>query len=217
MTFARRSAAVLSAATLSAVVLGVALLALPARAQNAGTSDAGTSDPGAVKAGTYVLDPGHSRVSWSVTHLGFSTYTGLLPAAEGTLVLDPAAPEKSTLTVTLHTGKVGTLDPALDQHLKSAEFFNVEKFPTATFKATQIVANGKTAKITGDLTLLGVTKPVTLDATFNKAGTNPLDKTYSIGFDAKAVIKRSDFGMKTHVPAVSDEVTLQIETELKAK
>ncbi|MEP9367639.1 YceI family protein [Xanthobacter sp. VNH20] len=202
MTFAR----------LSAVALAFTLLALPARAQ-----DAGTSDPGEVKAGTYVLDPGHSRVSWSVTHLGFSTYTGLLPAAEGTLVLDPAAPEKSTLTVTLHTGKVGTLDPALDKHLKSAEFFNVEKFPTATFKATQIVATGKTAKITGDLTLLGVTKPVTLDATFNKAGTNPLDKTYSIGFDAKAVIKRSDFGMKTYVPAVSDEVTLQIETELKAK
>ncbi|MFG1422068.1 YceI family protein [Roseixanthobacter liquoris] len=199
-------------ARLSAAVFCLALLALPARAQ-----DAGTSDPGAVKAGTYVLDPGHSRVTWSVTHLGFSTYSGLLPAAEGTLVLDPAAPEKSTLAVTLHTGKVGTLDPALDKHLKSAEFFNVEKFPTATFKATRIVATGKTAKITGDLTLLGVTKPITLDATFNQAGTNPLDKTYSLGFDAKAVIKRSDFGMKTYVPAVSDEVTLQIETELKAK
>ena len=199
-------------APLSAAVLALALLALPARAQ-----EAGTSDPAAVKAGTYVLDPGHSRVTWSVTHLGFSTYTGLLPAAEGTLVLDPAAPEKSTLAVTLHTGKVGTLDSELDKHLKGEGFFNVAKFPTATFKATQIVATGKTAKITGDLTLLGVTKPVTLDATFNQAGTNPLDKTYSLGFDAKAVIKRSDFGMKTYVPAVSDEVTLQIETELKAK
>jgi polyisoprenoid-binding protein YceI len=199
-------------ARLSATFFALALLALPAHAQ-----EAGTSDPGAVKAGTYVLDPGHSRVTWSVTHLGFSTYTGLLPAAEGTLVLDPAAPEKSTLAVTLHTGKVGTLDAVLDTHLKGAEFFNVAKFPTATFKATQIVASGKTAKITGDLTLLGVTRPVTLDATFNKAGTNPLDKTYSLGFDAKAVIKRSDFGMKTYVPAVSDEVTLQIEAELKAK
>ncbi|MFG1462696.1 YceI family protein [Xanthobacter sp. DSM 24535] len=199
-------------ARLPATFFALALLALPAQAQ-----EAGSSDPGAVKAGTYLLDPGHSRVAWSVTHLGFSTYTGLLPAAEGTLVLDPAAPEKSTLIVTLQTGKVGTLDPALDQHLKGTDFFNVEKFPTATFKATGVVATGKTAKITCDLTLLGVTKPVILDVTFNKAGTNPLDKTYSLGFDARAVIKRSDFGMTTYVPAVSDEVTLQIESEFKAK
>lgn len=172
--------------------------------------------PAEVRAGTYTLDPAHSRITWSVSHFGFSTYVGQFPAASGQLTLDPKAPEAAKLDVTVATDKVGTLDPALDTHLKSADFLDAGKHPTATFKATRIRRTGeRTAEITGDLTLRGVTKPITLTAEFNQAGINPVDKTYSLGFDAKGKIKRTDFGVSAYAPAVGDEVTLQIEAELK--
>jgi hypothetical protein len=100
--------------------------------------------------------------------------------------------------------------------INSDDFLNVGKFPTATFKATTIKLTGKrTADITGDLTLRGVTKPVTVAATFNQAGVNPVDRTYSLGFAGKAKIKRTDFGVSAYAPALGDEVTLELEAELK--
>ena len=175
-----------------------------------------TSAPAEVLAGTYRFDAGHSKITWSTTHLGFSTYTGQFGALAGSLTLDPKQPTKAGLDVTVDTASLGTLNPALDTHLKSADFLDVATFPTATFKATAIALTGeRTANITGDLTLHGVTRPVVVAATFNQAGVNPLDKTYSLGFDGKAVIKRSDFGVSAYVPAVGDEVTLTIEAELK--
>lgn len=176
-----------------------------------------TQNAAEVHAGTYRLDPGHSKVTWSVTHFGFSTYVGQFATVNGTVVLDPKTPSASTLNVTIDTASLGTLNPALDTHLKSADFLDVAKYPQAVFKATSVRVTGpKTAAITGDLTLHGVTKPVTVDATFNQAGVNPLDKTYSVGFAAAAKIHRSDFGITAYVPAISDEVTLQFEAELKA-
>jgi polyisoprenoid-binding protein YceI len=175
-----------------------------------------TTNPAEVHAGTYTFDPSHSKATWSVTHFGFSTYVGQFATVNGTLVLDAKAPSGSKLNVTVDTTSLGTLNPALDTHLKSADFLDVAKYPQAVFKATSIKVTGaKTAAITGDLTLHGVTKPVTVDATFTQAGLNPIDKKYSLGFAGAAKIHRSDFGIKTYVPVVSDEVTLQFEAELK--
>jgi polyisoprenoid-binding protein YceI len=175
-----------------------------------------SNDPTEVQAGDYRLDPGHSKITWSVDHFGFSTYVGQFSKVEGTLSIDPKTATEAKLDVTIDANSVGTLNPALDAHLKSADFLDTAKFPTATFKATTIKMTGKrTADITGDLTLRGVTKPVTVAATFNLAGVNPVDRTYSLGFAGKAKIKRTDFGVSAYAPALGDEVTLELEAELK--
>lgn len=173
-----------------------------------------TTVPAEVQSGDYKFEPNHSKITWSVTHFGYSTYAGQFPRLEGTLKLDKDV-SKSVVDVTINTAAIGTLDEALDKHLKTADFLDVEKFPTATFKSTSVRKTGeRTADITGDLTLHGVTKPVVVKATFNQAGPN-MSKIYTLGFDAKAVIKRSDFGISTYIPAVSDEVTLVIGAELQ--
>ncbi|OYX82982.1 MAG: hypothetical protein B7Y75_05795 [Azorhizobium sp. 35-67-5] len=97
--------------------------------------------------------------------------------------------------------------------MKGPDFFNTEAFPTIRFASTAVVATGSTAKVTGDVTLLGVTRPVILDVTFHKAGINPTDKLYHLGFDATATLTRSDFGMRTNLPGIGDAVTLRIEAE----
>ena len=199
--------------SLAAFGLAVALLA----AAPAAHAQAPSALPADVRAGAYVFDPGHSKVTWSLSHFGFSTYAGQFPGVTGRLALDPKAPQSAGLDVAIDTAAVGTLNPALDTHIKSPDFLDVAKFPQATFKATSVKVTGeKTADITGDLSLHGVTKPVVVHATFNQAGANPVDKKYSLGFSGKAVLKRSDFGIKAYVPYIGDDVTLQIEAELKA-
>jgi len=174
-------------------------------------------NPAEVKAGTFAADPGHTKITWSVNHFGFSTYVGQFSQVAGTLKLDPKTLDATALDATVQTASLGTFNPALDTHVKSADFLDVAKFPTATFKATGVKATGdRTADIAGDLTLHGVTRPVVIQATFNRGGANPVDKAYRLGFSGKTVIKRSDFGIKTYVPAIGDEVTLQIEAEFKA-
>lgn len=176
-----------------------------------------TTSPAAIQAGTYKLDPTHGKITWSVTHFGFSTYVGQFSHVDATLKLDPKTPAASTLDVAVDANSLGTLNPALDTHLKSKDFLDVATFPTATFKATKVtLTGGKTADIAGDLTLHGVTRPVVVHATFNQAGVNPLDKKYELGFAGTAEIVRSDFGIKSYVPAISDNVTLTIEAEFKA-
>lgn len=200
--------------TFAAIGLAAAVLFAPtAFAQPAPLSQ----NPADIRAGAFNADPNHSKITWSVSHFGFHTYLGQFSSFTGSLTLDPKAPEQAQLAVTIDTNTLGTLNPALDTHLKSADFLDVAKFPQATFKATSIKRTGdKTADITGDLTLHGVTKPVVVHATFNQVGTGPADRKYTVGFSGKALIKRSDFGVKSYVPAISDEVTLQIETEFKA-
>ncbi|MDZ4370333.1 MAG: YceI family protein [Phenylobacterium sp.] len=176
-----------------------------------------TQNPAEVRAGAYTLDSEHSKVTWSVSHLGFSTYIGQFHGVAGTLTIDPARLDATELKVTIDTNRVGTFSAGLDKHLKTPDFLDTAKFPTATFRSTRVARTGeRTADITGDLTLHGVTRPVTVKATFNQAGVNMVDKQYSLGFDGKAVIKRSEFGITTYVPAVSDEVTLTLAAEFKA-
>ncbi|MFC6791018.1 YceI family protein [Methylobacterium komagatae] len=176
-----------------------------------------TQDPNQVRAGSYVLDPDHGKITWSVNHLGYSTYYGQFTGVSATLQLDPKAPAKSRLTATVPLSGVLTGSSRLDQHLSGADFFDTAANPTANFTATGVEPTSPTtARITGDLTLRGVTKPVSLDATFTQAGTNPIDRRYTVGFEGRTVIKRSDFGVNAYLPMVGDEVTLRIAGEFKA-
>ena len=165
-------------------------------------------------ADTYKFDPTHTSVIWEAGHMGFSVPHGIFSQIEGTLVLDEAAPANSTVNVTVNTANIVTGLSKFDDHLKSKDFFNVSEHPTATFVSKKVEVTGdKTAKVTGDLTLVGVTKPVTLDVTLNKKGENPMSKKQAVGFSATGTIKRSDFGINYGIPNVADDVKIQIEAE----
>jgi polyisoprenoid-binding protein YceI len=177
-------------------------------------SPARAVDLAKVEGGHYALDKRHSRIVFSINHLGFSTYYGFFSDIAGTLDLDPIVPAKSAVAVTIKIAGIVTMDRELDEKLMSDAFFDVAKFPTATFKSTAIEVTGDgRGKLTGDFTLHGVTKPVTLDVTFNSAGTPPMTQLYVVGFDAVGSLKRSDFGIKNFVPFLGDEVKLLISCE----
>ena len=162
----------------------------------------------------YKLDPFHTSVTWSASHFGFSKPSGKFTDIDGEIVLDEKNPKKSFVNITIKTSSINTGLEKFDQHLKSVDFFNVEKFPTATFVSKNVVVTGKnTAKVEGDFTLLGITKPITIDVKLNKLGTHPFTQKKTVGFSAKAKIKRSEFGMNYAVPGVSDNVDLMIELE----
>ncbi len=169
---------------------------------------------GAQASETYTLDPYHTNLYWKADHFGFSKPSGKFATVTGNVTLDEAAPEKSSVNVTVNTGSVVTGIDLFDEHLRADKFFNSEKFSTATFVSSKVEPTGKdTAKVTGDLTLLGVTKPVTLDVTLNKIGENPINKLKTAGFTATGVVKRSEFGMTYASPGVSDDVQLTIDAE----
>jgi polyisoprenoid-binding protein YceI len=162
----------------------------------------------------YRLDPNHTMVLFSWNHFGFSNPTADLGLGEGTVVFDEQHPTHSSVQVTLPLDKLDTHVSALDQHLKEADFFDAGKYPTVTFKSTRVQPlGGHRFKVTGNLTVHGVTRPVVLDATLNKIGPHPMTKAPSIGFDATASLKRSDFGVGAYVPNVSDTITIHITTE----
>lgn len=161
----------------------------------------------------YTIDPQHSYVLWRIQHLGFSTQTGKW-YANGELLLDQDKPETSKAKVMIKLANVVTGIPELDKHLQGPLFLDSAKFPTATFVSDKVeVLSKTTAKIYGSLTLRGVSKPVVLDVTFNKAGKSPITEKDTVGFSATTTIKRSDFGMTTLLPNLGDEVKLDIEME----
>ena len=165
-------------------------------------------------ADTYTFDPFHTNLYWKANHFGFSNPSGKFATVTGTVMLDETAPNTSVVNVTVNTGSVVTGIDLFNEHLKSDKFYNSEKFPTATFVSTKVDVTGKdTAKVTGDLTLLGVTKPVTLDVTLNKIGESPISKLKTAGFTATGVVKRSEFGINYALPGVSDDVQLTIDAE----
>lgn len=170
---------------------------------------------GPLLATTYTLEPNHTTgtVRWS--HLDFAYPTAQFTRAEGTLEFDPADPRKASVMVTIPLAYLSSGVPDLDENLRSANFFDLAKYPTATFKSTWVetTAMPNRLKVTGDLSLHGVTKPVTLDVSINKVGTNPRLHLPAVGFEATATLKRSDFGLGKFVPQVSDEVTLHLTTQ----
>ena len=192
----------------------VALVSAVAAVLAASAQPSPAGDLMKAEGGHYTIDKSHAKIVFSINHLGFSTYYGNFNDFAGSLDLDPAAPAKSALSVTINVAGIVTTNRALDKKLKSDAFFDVAKFPEATFKSTAIEVTGEgTGKLTGDLSLHGVTKPVTLDVTFNGSGTPPMTKIYVAGFDAVGTLKRSDFGIKNFVPLVGDDVKLLISCE----
>lgn len=174
-----------------------------------------TRNPAEVEAGTYKLDPSHGKITWSIQHMGFSTYSGQFINVSADLTLDPANPSASTLTATVPMADVAPNDDALKAHLQTPDFFNTAEFPTATFVARTIIVDPEDrseADVTGDLTLHGVTRSVTLAVKFNQAGPF-MGGAYRVGFDGETTIDRSAFGIDKYVPMLGDAVALHIEGE----
>ena len=170
---------------------------------------------GAQAADKYVLDPMHTFVVFKIMDVGYAHVVGWFTAVAGELRFDPADVTKSALAVTIKTASIDTHFPQRNKDLMSPDFLNVAEFPEMTFKSTSIEKTGdKTGKVTGELTLIGVTKPVILDVTFTKVASNPFhNNTPTAGFEAHTVIKRSDFGMKAEIPNVGDEVDISIDAQ----
>ncbi len=163
---------------------------------------------------TYQLDPNHTQVLVRWEHFGFSHPSANFGQAEGTLVYDADDVPASSVNVLLPLSGLDTFVPALDKHLRGEDFFDAEQYPVITFDSTKVETAGEgKLKVTGDLTIKGVTKVVVLDVTLNKVAVQPMTKRPAIGFDATATIKRSDFGIDKFVPNVSDDITLRITTE----
>ena len=167
-----------------------------------------------VPSGTYRLDPTHTIVLAQWNHLGFSNPSLNFANGHGEIVYDAATPSASRVEVTFPLAGITSFTPDFDTHLGSADFFDVARFPEARFRSTSVVANGANRfTVTGDLTIKDISKPVTLDVTLNGAGAHPMTNAQTIGFDATATVKRSDWGLAYAAPAVSDEVRLRITTE----
>ncbi len=162
----------------------------------------------------YKIDNTHASINWTANHFGFSDQLGKITDVSGHITFDETNPKISSVEVQIGVGSNVTGLAKFDEHLKSADFLNVAKFPTATFKSTSIIPSGKTlAKIKGDLTLLGITKPITLDTKLIKKGINPINQSKAIGFFATTTLKRSDFGINFGLPGISNLVKIEINLE----
>ncbi|PXA99583.1 hypothetical protein DMC47_02670 [Nostoc sp. 3335mG] len=200
-----RNFAIIAALAIAAPVVAQQDAALP-----------GAKDPARVTAGTYTVDPHHTLVSWKVNHFGFNDYFGLFGDATGTLTIDPAKLAEAKVDITIPVSKVTTASAGLTAHLlkpaeagKSPDFFGANP-ADARFVSKRVSPRGTRAVITGDLTLNGVTRPVTLEAEFTGAGANPMSKKQTVGFAATTRINRSEFNVGYAVPMVSDAVDLTI-------
>jgi len=164
---------------------------------------------------TYTIEPDYTQAVFRWSHLGFSNPAAQLSQGQGTLEFDPANPTRAAVNVTIALSSLNTGVPALDEHLRSEDFFEVAKFPTASFHSTKVEqGSGKDRlKVTGELSLHGVTRPVTLDVTVLRIGANPRTQLPTVGFEATTTLKRSDFGLGAFVPQVSDEIRLQLSSQ----
>jgi len=177
----------------------------------------------AAAADTYRIDKDHTEVRFSWDHLGMSRQSGRFLDVGGLIEFDPDRPEASTVDVMIRLDSLLTGVPALDdQLLKTTDFFDVEKYPNIHFKSTGVtLTTAKTANVSGDLTINGISKPVVLSVVWNFSGDHPLASinptytgVYASGFSAKTQILRSDWGITRTIPLVSDEIRINIEAEL---
>ena len=173
-----------------------------------------TTTPALAAPVPYTIDSNHTQVIFSYSHFGLSTITGRFANITGTFAFDAADPTNSTIAVTIPIDSVSMGVPRLDEHLKSADFFDATVFPTATFASTKVTAGAPGhLSVAGNLTVHGVSKPVVLDVVINKIGVHPMTDAPAAGFDATTTLKRSDFGVGAYAPNVGDEVTLRITME----
>lgn len=164
----------------------------------------------------YTIDPFHTYPNFEIDHLGFSIMHGRFGKTEGSLTIDWAK-NTGSVDITIDAASIDTGMKKRDDHLRSPDFINAAEFPEITYKSTKVVINAdKSAKVEGDLTLMGVSKPVTLTVKRINCGDHPMQKgTYVCGLNAEGMIKRSDFGVTYALPAVGDEMKLNIEVEAK--
>lgn len=200
------------------LLLAAALTAAAPLLAQAPMTPPGSRNPAAVTAGTYTADPNHTLVTWTVDHMGLTPYTGIFGDVTGTLTIDPKNLAATKVDVTIPVTKVTTASSGLTAHLTRAgkdggkpDFFGPDMAP-AHFVSTRVVVSGQRATVTGNLTLNGVTRPVTLQASFFGAGKAPpqMGGKDNVGFEASGTIRRSDFGLGFGVPVVSDAVQLRI-------
>jgi len=201
--------------------LAVALLTAPAALAAPGVT---STKPADLPAGHYVLDKTHAVLTAKLKHMGFSNYILRFTKLDADFHYDPKAPEASKINVTVDPASIDTATGAdafglkFNKELAGDGWLEANKFPTITFVSTKVdVGNGTNGKVTGDLTLHGVTKPVVLDVTFNGVGGSFTPGSVKTGFSASTTIKRSEFGVSKYVPLVGDDVTLNIEVEFDKK
>ena len=176
-------------------------------------------------ADTWAFDKAHTEIRFSWDHLGLSRKSGRFLDMDGTLEFSPTEPEQGQIDVSIRTASVATGVRELDDHLKSPDFFAATANPRITFKSTGVTKTGERAgEVNGNLTIAGVTKPVTLDVKWNFTGEYPLSSINAAyqgkwvsGFSATTTIARSDFGLKRAIPLISDEIQITIEAELLRK
>lgn len=168
---------------------------------------------------TWKIDPSHTLIEFSTKHMMFTTVKGRFAGVEGTITVDEANPDQSSAQAVIDATSVDTRAEQRDVHLKSADFFDVEKYPAITFKSTKVEVQGsESAKVTGDLTIKDVTRPVTLDVTLNGYGKNPYGLEVA-GFTAETTINRKDFGLNWNVALeaggmlVSDTIKISLEIQ----
>ena len=174
-----------------------------------------SADLSDVPSGKYTLDSSHGYITFTYNHLGFSNPRVGFNRFDTELELDSRNPENSVVEVTIAASSIDSRVAEFNDHLNGSDFFNTAEYPTITFKSTKVEATGEnTFDVTGNLTILGTTKPVTLVTTINKAANHPMRKVPTVGLSASATLMRSEWGLGAYVPAVSDEVELSIEVEL---
>lgn len=174
---------------------------------------AGALPVSAAFADSYTIDPAHTYPNFRISHLGFSMLHGRFGATAGKLEYDPSN-QKGSVEITIDAASVDTGHQKRDDDLRSPNFLNVVEFPEITFKSTAVKFDGeKPSSITGDLTIMGVSKSVTLDVISANCGENPFTKAWTCGFDANSSIKRTDFGMNYGIPAIGDDMELSFEVE----
>jgi polyisoprenoid-binding protein YceI len=174
---------------------------------------AGFAQPASAQIETYLFDKPHTQIMFFVDHLGFAKSSGKFLDYTGKILWDKGEPEKSSVEVTIPLKSLDMGDQTWNEHTL-AKLFQADQYPDMVFKSTAIQkTSDKTANITGDLTLHGVTKPVVLAATFNNAGKHPMMDRQEAGFSATAHLKRSEFGMNEALPMIGDDVEIRIEVE----
>lgn len=221
-----RQAALLAVAGLTLVACGEAKNDAPTPSETPVIADASAEpaaateaavpafDVSATPAGLYKSDPNHAYILFTYDHAGYSHPQIRWRSWSADLDWNPSEPEQSAVTVVIDASKPDSGVDVFDGHLRDEGFFDAAKYPEIKFASTSIERTGEaTAKVTGDLTIKDVTKPLTLDVTINRAANDDIFKAYKLGFSARGTVKRSDYGLDKYVPLVSDEVDLVIETE----
>lgn len=169
---------------------------------------------GYAMAAKYKIDPAHTYPNFTINHLGFSTMHGHFAKTKGSLEYDQASGTGS-VNITIDASSIYTGFAKRDKHLRSPDFFNTVEFPDITFKSTSASLKGGSGKVEGKLTIMGVTKDVTLNVSKIHCGKHPFNPKLAevCGFDATAMVKRTDFGLKYGIPAIGDDVMISLEVE----